>query len=247
MKVTIAPDREALGRAAATQIASLLRERLAGQDPVRVIFAAAPSQSETLAHLVATPDLDWSRIEAFHMDEYLGLPLDHPARFAAWLDRNLFTLVPFRAVHRIQPEPDPNRCVAEYARLLGEAPIDLVVCGIGANGHIAFNDPAVADFADPLAVKIVELDDVCRQQQVDDDCFATLPDVPTHAITVTIPQFMRAATVVCVVPGSLKEAAVTAALTGPVTPMCPASILTTHPHCYFFLDEEAGANVTPST
>ncbi len=244
--LTILPDRSTLGRAAAHQIRDILQEALTRQDRARVIFAAAPSQSETLAELVAAGDIDWRRIEAFHMDEYIGLAPDHPAGFANWLDAHLFTLVPLAAVHRIVPGDDPAGAAAEYAALIDAAPIDLVVCGIGETGHIAFNDPHVADFHDPLTVKIVDLDLQSRQQQVDEDCFSRLDEVPERALSVTIPPFMRARSVVCVVSGAHKRAAVTATITGPVTTQCPASILTTRPHVHFYFDQEAGADVGPT-
>ncbi|MGC4153556.1 MAG: glucosamine-6-phosphate deaminase [Propionicimonas sp.] len=242
--VQVLPTRSAMGEAAATAIARILRERLAATDGlVRVVFAAAPSQSETLAKLVATDGVDWSRIEAFHMDEYLGLPDDHPSGFANWLQDQLFSRVPFHAFHPIKPGPHPEETAADYAELLAGGPLDLVVCGIGQNGHVAFNDPPVADFDDPLDAKVVELDDTCRQQQVEDGGFASLDEVPTHAITLTVPRLMRAAAIVCVVPDASKRAAVTAALTGPVTTALPASILRTHPNATFIFDQEAGADV----
>jgi len=241
--VAILYDRDQVGAAAADRIATILRQALADQDRVRVIFAAAPSQTETLATLVATDGIDWGRIEAFHMDEYLGLPPDHPAGFANWLDAHLFSLVPLRAVHRIVPGNNPEQVASDYAKLLQTAPIDLVVGGIGETGHLAFNDPAVADFNDRLAVKIVELDVQSRRQQVEEACFPSLDQVPTHAITVTIPPLMAARSIVCVVPGAHKRAAVTAALTGPVTVACPASILQTHPDVDIFVDRAAGADL----
>ena len=243
--VEILPDKDTLGRAAAQLVASLIRDQLGDRDKLRIIFAAAPSQTETLAHLVAAGGIDWKRIEAFHMDEYLGLPADHPARFANWLDAHLFKQVPFGRVNRIEPGDNPAGTVADYTALLQQAPIDLVLCGIGETGHIAFNDPDVADFNDAASVKIVTLDERSRSQQVDEGCFSSLDEVPKQAITITIPPLMSAKTVICVVSGAHKRGAVTAALTGPVTTACPASILTTHPDVHFFLDEEAGADVQP--
>lgn len=242
--VQVLPDRAAMGAAAGAVIADTLRQRLAATDRlVRVVFAAAASQSEALAALTQAPGIDWSRIEGFHMDEYLGLPADHPSGFVNWLRHHLFSRVEFHAFHPILPGEAPHQTAAEYADLLAAAPIDLVVCGIGQNGHVAFNDPPVADFADPLDAKVVELDETCRRQQVTDGGFASFDDVPTHAITLTVPRLMRASAIVCVVPGANKRAAVTAALTGPVTAALPASILRTHPHVTFIFDQEAGADV----
>jgi glucosamine-6-phosphate deaminase len=238
------PDRAAMGAAAAADVADELRARLAGQDAVRMVFAAAPSQSDMLDHLVAAPGIDWSRVTAFHMDEYLGLPADAPARFANWLDRAVFTRLPFAEVHRIDPGDDPDATVAAYAKLLADAPIDVVCLGIGQNGHLAFNDPPVADLDDPADVKVVELDRTCRQQQVDDGAFATLDDVPTHAITLTVPRLLDARKLFCVVPGAAKRHAVERALHAPISAADPATALRTHPDVTLYLD---GASApTPS-
>ena len=228
-----------MGAAAAQDIAEALRDALSRQQNVRMVFAAAPSQAQTLAALCAAGGIDWTRVTAFHMDEYIGLAPDAPERFAKWLDNNLFDRLPFARVHPITPEPDPSAAAARYAQLLAAAPIDFVCLGIGVNGHIAFNDPPVADFADPLDVKVVTLDDQCRQQQVDDDCFASFDDVPEQAITLTVPRLMRAGRLFCVVPGQLKRDAVRAALYGPVSTECPASILRQHPDCSLYLDAES--------
>lgn len=232
-------SRADMGRAAAADIASALARLLATQATVRMVFAAAPSQSDALAALAKMPGLDWSRVTAFHMDEYIGLAPAAPQRFARWLDAHLFERIPFGAVHRIQPEPDAPTEAARYAGLLAAAPIDIVCLGIGVNGHIAFNDPPVADFDDPADVKVVDLDETCRQQQVDDDCFATIADVPRRALTLTVPRLMRAGELFCVVPGALKRAAVAATLNGPITTACPASILRRHAAVTLYLDPEA--------
>ncbi|WP_353744217.1 6-phosphogluconolactonase [Devosia sp. 63-57] len=239
MNVRVFESRDLMGAAAARDIAGALRQALAAKPHVRMVFAAAPSQSEVLAALASAPDLDWTRVTAFHMDEYIGLAPTAPERFAHWLDLHLFDRVPFHQVHRIVPEPDPAAAAARYAALLAEAPIDIICLGIGVNGHIAFNDPPVADFADPLDVKIVVLDDDCRQQQVDDDCFPRFEDVPEQAITLTVPRLMRAEKLFCVVPGSLKRDAVRAALYDPISTRCPASILRQHPDCTLYLDTES--------
>lgn len=231
------PSRAALGQAAAFDIARALRTALARQPRVRAIFAAAPSQAETLAGLSTQPGIDWPRIDAFHMDEYLGLPAHAPEAFRAWLTRHLFALVRPGAVHLIDGAAPPQPEAARYAALLAAAPIDVVCLGIGVNGHLAFNDPPVADLHDPHAVKPVELDATCRQQQVDDGCFPTLGAVPTHALTLTIPRLLDAGRLFCMVPGEAKRAAVTAALHGPLGTACPASALRLHPRCTLYLDE----------
>lgn len=234
----IAPSAEVLGRNAANDIAADLRTRLAQQSDVRIIFAAAPSQATMLAELIQQPDIDWSRVTAFHMDEYIGLPTDAPQRFAIWLNRHLFDHLPFARVHRILPEPDPAAAAITYTALLAAAPIDIVCCGIGSNGHLAFNDPP-ADFSTSEAVQIVKLDEDCRKQQVDDRCFSRIEDVPTHALTLTVPRLLSVDKIFCCVPGSLKKKAVAKALLGPLTESCPASALQTHKHCKVYLDPES--------
>lgn len=235
--------REDMARAAAEDIADYLKKALEAKPRVRVIFAAAPSQADTLALLVARRDIDWGRITAFHMDEYIGLSQGAPERFALWLDAHVFSKAPFAEIVPIIPEPDPDAAVAEYARRLDEAPIDAVILGVGVNGHIAFNDPPVADFEDPHDVKVVELDDVCRRQQVDDKCFPTFDDVPTHAVTLTIPRLLRADALFCVVPGAAKRTALRNMLYGPIETACPASILRKQAHCTLYLDKESDPDV----
>ncbi len=231
--------RAAMGSAAALDIAAAMRDRIALSGAVRMVFAAAPSQAEMLEALVAMPDLPWDRVTAFHMDEYVGLAPGAPQRFASWLGTHLFDRVTCGAVHRIEPDPDPAIEARRYAALLAAAPIDIVCLGIGVNGHIAFNDPPVADFDDPEDVKIVELDAICRQQQVDDGCFPSLAAVPRSAITLTVPRLLRAERLFCVVPGPMKRAAVAMTLSGPITTDCPASILRRHPDCILYLDRDS--------
>ena len=239
LRVRSFATRPTMGRAAAHDIAAAIRARLAVTSGVRMIFAAAPSQADMIEALIAEPGIDWHRVTAFHMDEYIGLAAGAPQRFAAWLGQRLFSRVPFAAVHPILPEPDPRATAARYAALLDAAAVDIVCLGIGVNGHLAFNDPPVADFADAMDVKIVELDDICRRQQVDDDCFATLAEVPERAITLTIPRLLRADRLFCVVPGTHKCDAVGRTLHGPITTGCPASVLRRHPDCILYLDEES--------
>ncbi len=235
------PDRRAMGRAAASEIAACLRGLLSVGRSVRMVFAAAPSQQEMLDALVEETGIDWSRVTAFHMDEYVGLAPDAPQRFGAWLGRAIFDRLPFAAVHLIRPErfPSPDACARDYAARLAEGPIDLVCLGIGENGHIAFNDPPVADFRDPLAVKVVELDAICRQQQVDDACFPRLADVPTHALTLTVPRLLDCDRMVCVVPGPAKREAVRRTLFDPPGEACPATALRAHPRCTLYLDAQS--------
>jgi glucosamine-6-phosphate deaminase len=236
----IAESRFAMGQRAAADIAREIRVCLEKQADVRIVFAAAPSQSEMLAALLREERVDWSRVTAFHMDEYIGLPAGARQRFGLWLRRAIFDHLPFSAAHLIEPGENPERAAEDYSEKLNAAPIDIVCCGIGCNGHLAFNDPP-ANFADPLTVKIVELDPTCRQQQVDDKCFASLKDVPTHALTVTIPRLVAANAIFCCVPGALKREAVRRVLSEPVNPMCPATVLRTHPRCVIYLDPDSAA------
>ncbi|MCR4264554.1 glucosamine-6-phosphate deaminase [Nitratireductor sp. ZSWI3] len=228
-----------MGAAAASAVAEAMTARLQDRDGIRMIFASAPSQSSMIDQLRSTAGIDWSRVTAFHMDEFIGLAPEAPQRFANWLDRHLFHDLPFRAVHRIDPGAAPKAEARRYAALLDEAPIDFVCLGIGVNGHIAFNDPPIADFDDPLDVKEVELDAVCRRQQFDDGGFESLDDVPRSALTLTIPRLLRADRLFCIVPGAHKKEAVRQALHGPTTTACPASILRRHADCTLYLDEEA--------
>ncbi len=239
LAVRTLPDRTRLGAAAADDIATALRVSLQEQSRVRMIFASAPSQAEALSALASAPGIDWRRVTAFHMDEYIGLPVDAPQSFGHWLKSHLFDRIDIGGLHLIDTGGDPDAEAAAYARLLDQGPIDFVCLGIGVNGHIAFNDPPFADFDDPKSVKIVTLDQASRQQQVDDKCFESLSDVPTHAITLTIPALMRARRLFCMVPGERKRGAVRAALTGPISTACPASILRTHPDCTIYLDAES--------
>lgn len=240
-RVHVSPDRSSLGSRAADDIAGALRILLSTQPGVRVIFAAAPSQSEMLAELREQREIDWTRVTAFHMDEYVGLPEAAPQNFRNWLHREFFDHVPVQ-VQCLAPGNDPTESARQYGRLLAGAPIDVVCLGIGVNGHLAFNDPP-ADFADPEDVRLVLLQLASREQQVSDGCFPTLDAVPTHAITLTIPRLLRAGRLFCCVPGAIKRDAVTRALTGPVDPSSPASILRTHPWCQIYLDANSAAGL----
>jgi glucosamine-6-phosphate deaminase len=236
------PDREALGAAAADDIAEALIRRLNSQPAVRMIFASAPSQEATLRHLAERPGIDWSRVTAFHMDEYLGLSPEAPQRFGNWLRGALLDRVPVGTAHLIDPGAEPKEAAEQYSALLAAAPIDIVCLGIGVNGHLAFNDPP-ADFADPALAKVVTLDEASRVQQVDDGCFDTLAEVPTQAVTLTIPALLAAAELFCMVPGAQKKHAVTGALYGPVDGSMPASALRTHPQCTVYVDKESVPDV----
>jgi len=244
LEVEIYATRAEMGTAAAWDVAAQMRELLAQQERVRMVFAAAPSQNEFLAALASFPDLDWSRVEAFHMDEYVGLPEDAPQRFGNFLRAHIFDLVrPGRVEYINGNAPDPEAECERYAKLLQERPIDIVCAGIGENGHMAFNDPHVADFEDPKVVKVVTLDEVCRQQQVHDGAFATIEEVPRQALTMTMPALMSARWITCVVPGPTKTEAVYRTLRGPISTACPATIMRRHDHAVLYLDQAAAAKL----
>jgi len=230
--------REQMGRAAGLAAAEAIAKAIARHGTARVIFAAAPSQNETLATLTADTSVDWSKVTAFHMDEYIGLREDAPQRFARYLYERVFDRVPLAAVYTLGLVPAEMDCNL-YAGLLAEKPIDVVCLGIGENGHIAFNDPPVADFNDPHLVKIVTLDRTCRQQQVNDGCFPNIDSVPERAITLTIPALMQATTLICSVPGPTKREAVRATLHDEISIRCPATILRKHNDCTLFLDADS--------
>jgi len=238
--VHVAASREELGLTAAREIAEELRVRLGRQRRVRMVFAAAPSQSEMLAALVRQSGIDWPRVEAFHMDEYLDLVEKAPQRFGLWLKRAIFDRIDFAAVHLIEPGADPDQAARNYARLLAEAPIDIVCLGVGMNGHLAFNDPP-ADLNDPQDVKVVELDALSRRQQVEDGCFQRVEDVPTRALTLTIPRLLRANRLFCCVPGPLKAEAVRHTLGDSIGSDWPSTALRLHPSCVLYLDRDSAA------
>jgi len=239
LRIRVYSDRAAMGAAAGSDVAEKIRSLQAKQENVRMIFAAAPSQNETLATLVREKDIDWSRITAFHMDEYIGLPADAPQRFGRYLREHLFDLVKPGVVHLIDSANSIEAECKRYGELLRQGPIDIVCLGIGENGHIAFNDPPVADFSDPQMIKAVKLDDACRQQQVNDGCFANFGEVPTHAVTLTISALMSGRHLFCSVPGATKRAAVKRTLNGPISTECPSTILRQHSDCTLYVDADS--------
>ncbi len=245
LEVKIYQDRLALGAAAAAEAAIKMNEIMPNHRNLRMIFAAAPSQNEFLSNLIVNPDLSWERVEGFHMDEYIGLNNSSLQQsFGIFLKENLFEKVPFNAVHYLPAQThDPQIACAEYAKLLGEEPIDIVALGIGENGHIAFNDPPVADFQDPELVKVVTLDDKSRQQQVNDGCFHHFIDVPEVAMTLTVPALFSGRHMFCMVPGATKADAVYETLRSPVNVSCPATILREHPQATLYLDLESASKL----
>ncbi|MFT3934444.1 MAG: 6-phosphogluconolactonase [Chitinophagaceae bacterium] len=243
LMVEIYPDRAAMGKAAATAVINKLTELLNKQPMVNMIFAAAPSQNEFLQAL-AESKLDWKRVRAFHMDEYIGLDAAAPQGFGNFLKDRIFDKLPFAEIHYLDGNAaDVAAACKAYSLLLKENPVDIVCMGIGENGHIAFNDPPVADFKDKQLVKIVELDQECRQQQVNDACFAAINLVPTHAITLTIPALMAARYVYCMVPGPTKANAVFNTINQQIIERYPSTILRTHKAANLYLDVQSAAQL----
>jgi len=223
-------------------VAAHLRDLLDAKDEVAAIFASATSQLQFLADLTVAEGIDWPRVTLFHMDEYLGLSAEHPASFRRFMRAQMERRLPLKAFHYLAGDaPEPLAEGRRYTELLVKYPPDFCCLGIGENGHIAFNDPPVADFEDPLTVKVVELDLRCRQQQVGEGCFPSLEQVPRRAYTLTVPALCRPRRLFCIVPDERKAEAVRDTLRGPVSPACPASILRRHPDATLFLDAAAAS------
>lgn len=244
LKVKIYETRQAMGEGAAKEAAAKIKELIDKKGEINVVFAAAPSQNEFLASLINDKEIEWSKINAFHMDEYVGISKDAPQAFSNFLKDKIFSKVPFKSVNYIDvTAEDPEKECERYAALLTANPIDIIFMGIGENGHIAFNDPPVADFNDKKVVKVVELDQKCRQQQVNDGCFATIDDVPKYALTLTIPTLMSGDYIFCMVPGETKTEAVTNTVNGEISTACPATILRTHDNAILYVDKDSGRGI----
>jgi glucosamine-6-phosphate deaminase len=231
--------RREMGRAAAADIADFLRGKIAVAGRARVIFAAADSQRDMLESLVAEQGLDWGRVTAFHMDEYVGLPPEAPQRLGSWLRRALVERAPIGRFHPISPEFGVEAAIEDYDRLIGEARIDAVCLGIGVNGHLAFNEPGAADLEDKDWVKEIALDAVSRRQQVDEGVFPSIDMTPKSAITLTVPCLLSGERLFCVVPGTVKAPAVRRALRDPIGTACPATALRLHARCTLYCDAQA--------
>ena len=244
LEVEIQPDRPHVGAAAAAVVSAALRDRVHRDGRMAAIFASAPSQNEMLAALCQDKSIPWERITAFHLDEYIGVDASHPASFRRFLVDRLFAHVPVRAFHGLAGEAaDPAAECARYAALLQAERPALAILGIGENGHLAFIDPPLCDFFEPADVRVVELDEPCRQQQVGEGAFAKIEDVPRTALSLTIPYLLRVPRAVAVVPGPAKRNAIAAAVDGPVTCRCPASVLRRHPDARLFLDHASAAGL----
>ena len=235
------PTRREMGIAAAADMTETIREILQHKEEINIIFASAPSQDDVLLAL-SESDIDWTRINAFHMDEYLGLAKNAPQRFSRYLKDKIFDAKPFKQIFYFGdtlPDEPKEKEAQRYAALLKKYPPDITLLGIGENGHIAFNDPHVANFSDPELVKIVDLDQTSRLQQVHDGCFVSLSDVPTHAYTLTIPALTMADYMFCIVPCQTKAQAVYNVINGEISESCPASILRTKDKATLYLDKNS--------
>jgi len=241
LDVRIYPDADALARAAAEEAAVVLRSAVAGRGTAHAMFATGNSQIGFIDRLVSSPGIPWGDVEVYHMDEYVGLGPEHPASFRRWITERIAERVRPRAVHLIDGTADPGAECERYAQLLAANPLDLCCLGIGENGHLAFNDPGVADFADPLDMKVVELDEACRLQQVHEGHFPDIDAVPSHAVTVTVPALLRASRVLAVVPERRKAEPVRSALEGPISPACPATALRRTAGAVLLLDPTSAA------
>jgi glucosamine-6-phosphate deaminase len=245
MDIQIAENRAQMGQAAGIAVAAALRAKIESSGSVTIAFAAAPSQNETLATLADEPGIAWNRVTAFHLDEYVGSKPDSPYAFRRYLREHIFHRVTPAAFHPIRGEAGDMLTECErYAALLPKNGFDIALLGIGENGHLAFNDPP-CDFSDPAKIKVVNLDEACRVQQVHDGAFPTLNDVPRQAFTLTVPALMSAQQIFIMVPGLAKAKAVAASVEGPVTSECPGSILRTHTSAQLFLDRDSAALLKP--
>ena len=243
LQVNIYNGRPELGAAAAETLTARIAELLRTKEYVNIIFASAPSQNEFLAELLKK-DIEWGRINAFHMDEYIGLHPDAPQGFGNFLKDRLFSHVSCREVNYLNGNAaDPQDECKRYSDLLIKYPTDIVCLGIGENTHLAFNDPHVADFNDPLIVKVVDLDQACRVQQVNDGCFAAINEVPTHALTITMPALFKSTYAIAIVPGKFKADAIFHTINSEISEKYPSTILRRHDHATLFIDEDSASKL----
>lgn len=244
MTAKVYADKNSLGRAAAEQAARSLRNALGSRGKARIIAATGASQFEFLEALTRAPGIDWPRVEMFHLDEYIGLPITHPASFRKYLLERLIHKTGITRYHLLNADSDPQTVIREVGRELQSEPVDVAFVGIGENGHLAFNDPP-ADFESQDAYLIVDLDEPCRRQQVGEGWFASFSEVPKQAISMSVRQILKAKEIIAVVPDARKAQAVGACLEGEISPMVPASILRTHPNTTVYLDPHSAALLSP--
>lgn len=246
MVVRVFEERNSLGQAAATQAARAIRHAIAKRGRARVVAASAASQFEFLEALTAAPGIDWRKVELFHLDEYIGLPMSHPASFCKFLEERLIGKTGIKEHHLLNGEEDSAEVIRRTNQAISAAPIDIAFVGIGENGHLAFNDPP-ADFETEEPYIVVTLDEACRQQQVGEGWYKDLAAVPKRAISMSARQVLKAKEIVAVVPGPKKAQAIKACFDGEISPMAPASILRTHANATIYLDRESAALLSPAT
>jgi glucosamine-6-phosphate deaminase len=246
MQVRTYIDRQTLSRAAARHAARAIREAIATQGSARIIAATGASQFDFLEALTAAPDVEWTRVEMFHLDEYVGLPVDHRASFRKYLLERLIYKTGLTRYHLLDAEHDARRVAGEVGRELVATPVDVAFVGIGENGHLAFNDPP-ADFATDQPYLVVTLDEACRRQQVGEGWFASVADVPSQAVSMSVRQILKSREIICVVPDARKAPAVKASVDGDVSPMAPASVLQTHVNTTVYLDPDSAALLNPAS
>lgn len=241
MKIKVFENPGELGKSAGRAAAQIIREAIAQKDFANIILATGTSQFETLNHLIQEPDIEWSKVTMFHLDEYIGLPATAKASFRKYLQERFLNKLPaLKAVFLIDGEKDPEAECARLESLINAHPIDVALVGVGENGHLAFNDPP-ADFDTEQPYLIVELDEPCRRQQLQEGWFNTLNEVPRKAISMSVKQIMKAKHIICAVPDQRKAVAIKNCLENPVDNNFPASILQQHPHCTIYLDEASAA------
>lgn len=245
MRTILTANPEAMGRWVAQHAASDLRRAISQHGMANIVVATGASQFEVLSHLVEEPEIDWSRVHGFHLDEYVGISSDHAASFCGYLKERFADRVDLAAFHYLRGDVDPAETIGRIGPLVQQARIDLALVGIGENGHLAFNDPP-ADFETEEPYLLVELDEPCRLQQVGEGWFPSLSDVPTHAISMSVRQILKAEKIYCSVPDERKSEAVQATLEGPITPDVPASILREHPDVTLVIDEAAATKLSPT-
>jgi len=246
MILKIFEDKTSLAKAAADQAATAVTRAIRDRGKARVIAASAASQFEFLDALTATPGIDWKRVELFHLDEYIGLPMSHPASFCKFLQERLIGKAGITDYHLLNGEENPVKVIRETSKFLSAAPIDVAFVGIGENGHLAFNDPP-ADFETEEAFIVVNLDEACRLQQVGEGWFKDLSTVPTQAISMSVRQVMKSKEILAVVPDARKARAIKACFDGEINPMAPSSILRTHPNATVYLDTHSAALLSRKT
>ena len=246
MRLRVLEGRNRLGSAAAAQAAAAIKRAIRQKGKARIIGASAASQFEFLEALTSTPGIDWTAVELFHLDEYIGLPKTHPASFCKFLQERLISKTGIVTYHFLDGEKDPPEVIRRTNEAIRIAPIDVAFVGIGENGHLAFNDPP-ADFEIEEPYIVVTLDEACRRQQVGEGWFASVEEVPKQAISMSVKQVLKSKEILAVVAGPKKAQAIKACFDGPVSPMAPSSILRTHPNATVYLDRESAALLSAET